>query len=103
MLKNWKARRRQPVDVAPSAPTIGSSMLMPTATRLLSPRKGTVLVFGAPGFKINCAQPCLAASKPKRQRDHRHHQAEFRCGRDQNGQQIADHDRLRELLPVADE
>src|SRR5687767_4334967 len=61
-LRNWKPRFCHPVAVAASAPTIGSSIAIPTATRLLSPRKGTPLSFLAPGLRTSCAQPCLPAS-----------------------------------------
>ena len=74
---------------------------MPTATRLLSPRNGTLLSFFAPGFRTSCAQPCFPASKPKGQHNHRENQAKVGFRRDQDAQQEADDDGLRKLLQVA--
>ncbi len=64
MLMNWNRRFIQPVEVCESAATIGSSIAMPTATRLLSPRNGMRLTLGAPGLRSSCTQPCFTASNP---------------------------------------
>ena len=101
MLRNWNARFCQPVDVAASAPTIGSNIAMPTATRLLSPRNGIQLSFRCARIEDQLRPSLLAGFETERERDHDQDQTQVGRRLDDVREQDADDDDLGELLPVA--